>query len=327
MNRRHVWTIAAIGLLVTSPVWWPHAKAVSQTPPSSASESARRGREEKLEQQTQELVQQYRNAGDAEEREALQDDLERTVSRHFDLRQEARERELEWLEMEIARLRSLHERRQDEKNRIVQQRIEALLREADGLGWGSPDSSSIRSLDSQATVGQRPRPRKELSGRINTRQREEFDAILEDIKADVEAGRLAAMEGFEHAGTAAVKLGVMTEEEVEEELERLGELTEEEVEKEWREKLAEADSEEEEEEEWKEELHAIAKDLNAQFEAGELTAMEAFEEACKAAARLSGATEEKVAKALAKLDDLTEEEVEKEMPSRRISTPSSRLAS
>ena len=48
MNRRHIWTIAAIGLLVTAAVWWPHTKAASQAPASSGSESARPDPEAKL---------------------------------------------------------------------------------------------------------------------------------------------------------------------------------------------------------------------------------------------------------------------------------------
>ncbi len=308
MNRRHIWVIAAIGLLVTAAVWWPHSEAASQNPGRIASESARSGPEADLEQQTQELVQQYRNAGDTEDRDAVLDDLQNIVSDHFDLRQESREAELEQLEREIERLRSLHERRQDEKDRIVQRRIESLLREADGLGWGSPHSSSIRSLDSQATVGPRPGPRKELSGESNTTQWDERkQGIAQDLNARFEAGELTAMEAFEEGVQAAVRFGRKTEEEAAEVLAKLGELTEEEVEKAWREEFAgQAESNE-----WEERKYAIAEDLNARLEAGELTALEALEEALEEALRLSGATEEEAAEKRARPDTLTEEEAAK----------------
>jgi len=267
------------------------------------------------------------------------DDLESVVSDHFDLRQELREAELEDLERGIERLRSLHERRQDEKNRIVQQRIESLLREAVGLGWGSPRSSSIAAVKLGATTEEEVEEELERLGELTEEEvkqewreklseeadseeeeegKEERYAAAKDLNARFEAGELTAMEAFEEACKAAVRRGGVTEEKMEEMVEalaKLSEATEEEVEKEWREWFAEvAESNEEEErrgkEEREEEMRAIARDLNARFEAGELTAREAFEEACKAAVRLGG-TEEKAAEALAKLDELTEEEIEK----------------
>ena len=345
MNRRHIWTIATIGLLVTAAVWWPHTKAASQAPASSASESVRPDPEAKLEQQTQALVQQYRNADDEEEREAVMDDLETVVSRHFDLRHETRERELEELEREIERLRFLHERREAEKDRIVQQRVDSLLREADGLGWGSPSASSVRSLDGPTSVDQTARPRKEVSvSRIDSEQREELErewlekleemaeskdeeemgkelhTIARDLNARFEAGELTAMEAFVEACRAGIRRGDTTEEKMEnmaESLAKLSLMTEGEAEKAWREWFAEVlESKEEEErseeskDELREAMYAIARDLNAQFEAGELTAREAFEEAAKAALKL-GADEEELAEKLAKVRSLTDEELEK----------------
>jgi hypothetical protein len=175
MNRRHIWTIAALGLLVTSLAWFAHAQtqpvlptleassrgharssgsadtyqSTQPMPPSGmpgASRSStrtfrRQAPEQKLEQQTREFVEKYRRSGDTGGREGLRGDLQKVVSEHFDLRQTARERELAELEKELERLRSLHQRRQNQKDRIVGDRVESLLREADGLGWGSARSN------------------------------------------------------------------------------------------------------------------------------------------------------------------------------------------
>ena len=178
MNRRHIWTIAALGLLVTSLAWFAHAQtqpvlptletpsrvhprssgsadtyqsSTQPMPPSTGmppsqlspaspygiESTGRQAPEQKLEQQTRELVEKYRRSGDTGGREGLRGDLQKVVSEHFDLRQTARERELAELEKELERLRSLHQRRQNQKDRIVGDRVDSLLREADGLGWGS----------------------------------------------------------------------------------------------------------------------------------------------------------------------------------------------
>lgn len=91
----------------------------------------------KLEQQTLRHVNFYGNNEDLEKRAELKQQLEQTISEHFDIKQKLRALELQRLEARLKRLRDLHDKRTLSKATIVQDRMEYLLREADGLGWGS----------------------------------------------------------------------------------------------------------------------------------------------------------------------------------------------
>ena len=96
--------------------------------------------ERNFERQTLALVQKYRSISDTGERQVLRNDLTAIVTDHFDLRQSSRQSELDELEKELKRLRSHHQRRRNQKDKIVADRVASLLREADGLGWGSSSS-------------------------------------------------------------------------------------------------------------------------------------------------------------------------------------------
>jgi hypothetical protein len=61
------------------------------------------------------------------------------VAKQFDRRQDARARELKQLEDQVDKLRRLHERRTEARTEIVRDRVNQLLRQADGLGWGAPE--------------------------------------------------------------------------------------------------------------------------------------------------------------------------------------------
>jgi len=99
-----------------------------------------------LEKASRNLVKKYRDSSDAKQREDLQSKLQEVVSQQFDLLQKERKSELTKLKQELNRLQALHDRRQDQKDRIVGDRVQSLLREADGLGWGSTRSNR-RSRD------------------------------------------------------------------------------------------------------------------------------------------------------------------------------------
>ena len=167
MNRRHIWQIAPLVLLLTSLAWWAHAQSARGTPSTGDRDTlnllrlgkllipptdrlVRTGEvlvtkpgqhgERMLEQRTRTLVDEYRSSSDTGKRAIAKDDLTAVVNEHFALRQTSRQRELDELEKELNRLRALHERRQIQQDKIVADRVESLLREADGLGWGSSSS-------------------------------------------------------------------------------------------------------------------------------------------------------------------------------------------
>lgn len=88
-------------------------------------------------QQTRDLLSKYRASTDQSERDQLVKDLTAIASQEFDTRQESRSQELKNLEEQLKKLQALHERRAKEKDDIVRDRVRHLLRDADGLGWGT----------------------------------------------------------------------------------------------------------------------------------------------------------------------------------------------
>ncbi len=77
-----------------------------------------------------------RSARDEAERAELQQQIAAEVAQQFEVRQSIRERELEQLSAQIVRLRTLHDQRTAQKDRIVNDRVNQVLRDAVGLGWG-----------------------------------------------------------------------------------------------------------------------------------------------------------------------------------------------
>jgi len=158
MNRQPIWIIAPFVLLLSSLAWWAHAQSVGETPESSPTWTLRRQqsgdivmriilgskpsqqKERILEEQTRALVEEYRANSDTGKWAVAKDNLTAVVNEHFALRQAERQRELDELAKELDRLTALNQRRQNQQDKIVADRVESLLREADGLGWGSSSS-------------------------------------------------------------------------------------------------------------------------------------------------------------------------------------------
>jgi hypothetical protein len=92
-----------------------------------------------LNQGVMEILAKYQGTEDSQQREQMRGDLQKIVSEQFDLRQELRQKELEQLEAQVRRLRTIHSRRQEVKESIVKDRVQQLIRDAEGLGWGGDD--------------------------------------------------------------------------------------------------------------------------------------------------------------------------------------------
>jgi hypothetical protein len=84
----------------------------------------------------QQLVRKLRNPNDQEVAEETEEALTEKVGQQFDMRQQMRERQLAALEEQVERLRKVHNDRADQRDRIVRDRVQQLIREAQGLGWG-----------------------------------------------------------------------------------------------------------------------------------------------------------------------------------------------
>ena len=92
------------------------------------------------------LVRRIVAADDPSQRTQARDRLTRFLTEQFDAAQSGRELDLGALEAKVARLRELHEKRAAARGEIVARRLDTLLREAEGLGWGEPDGSRAAAV-------------------------------------------------------------------------------------------------------------------------------------------------------------------------------------
>jgi hypothetical protein len=82
------------------------------------------------------VAARYKNLTDANERAAAEKQIADLVMQQFSLRQQLRERQLVQLEEQVKRLRAVQNERESQRDRIVADRVQQILREAAGLGWG-----------------------------------------------------------------------------------------------------------------------------------------------------------------------------------------------
>ncbi|HVW01366.1 MAG TPA: hypothetical protein VHB77_13530, partial [Planctomycetaceae bacterium] len=113
--------------------WWQDRPRLPQT------EALRAEIDALIEQETytRRLMSDYSRLEDDNERAAIVRELTRVIGKHFDIRQNVRERELERLEAQIRTLREIHQKRARLRDEIIQERVRQLLRDLDGLGWGA----------------------------------------------------------------------------------------------------------------------------------------------------------------------------------------------
>ncbi len=86
------------------------------------------------------IVERYSAAQDASAKEQSTAELKQLLDKQFDFLQDAKSVELKKLEEQLARLKEIHNKRAKQKEQIVSDRVQQILREADGLGWGMSDN-------------------------------------------------------------------------------------------------------------------------------------------------------------------------------------------
>jgi hypothetical protein len=91
--------------------------------------------------ESQQLIEQYAGAADDERRAKLREQLAGTLDRQFDAQQKLRELEVSRIEARVKKLRGLIDKRNMAKRTIIDKRLDQLIRDAEGLGWNSPDAS------------------------------------------------------------------------------------------------------------------------------------------------------------------------------------------
>jgi hypothetical protein len=89
-----------------------------------------------LESQVQQAVQEYGRAESDSDRAVHRKKVEDLLNEQFALRQKRREQEIVAVENQLKKLRDTLRRRAGARAEIIQQRLNELLNDADGLGWG-----------------------------------------------------------------------------------------------------------------------------------------------------------------------------------------------
>jgi hypothetical protein len=87
--------------------------------------------------QTQQLVQRWKDSKDAAEREKLETELRGRLKLEFTARLASHYQEIKELEEKVRQLRERLALRKKKQDEIVEHRLQQILREAQGLGWGS----------------------------------------------------------------------------------------------------------------------------------------------------------------------------------------------
>lgn len=87
--------------------------------------------------QTRKLIERWKNSNEAAEREKLETELRALLRGEFAARLAVHEREIKQLEEKVIQLRERLALRKEKQEEIVGHRLQQILREAQGLGWGS----------------------------------------------------------------------------------------------------------------------------------------------------------------------------------------------
>lgn len=134
----------AAAVLAQGPTTTPPPRAATvetYAPPGGATAGVlrklRNASEHVRERRVSELLAKWKEAEDPADRRKLEESLRGTVKEEFDARLGSHEKEIEQLEAKVKQLRGQLERRRDKQDEIVDFRVQQLLREAQGLGWGT----------------------------------------------------------------------------------------------------------------------------------------------------------------------------------------------
>jgi hypothetical protein len=125
-----------------APVPYGYVRSMPAEFPITVADDATLNRDRQLSRDAAALVAKYSQAKEAKDKADVERELTKSVADHFTLRQDIREKELLDLEEQLKRLRAVHQQRTAEKERIVTDRVQHLLRESSGLGWGTDSPQS-----------------------------------------------------------------------------------------------------------------------------------------------------------------------------------------
>jgi len=90
-----------------------------------------------VDQETHPLLEALAKTENDSERSKIKAKLTTALEKQFDLQQKRRELEVARIEAQLKKLRDLIKKRSDNRQSIVDKRLDQLIREAEGLGWSS----------------------------------------------------------------------------------------------------------------------------------------------------------------------------------------------
>lgn len=99
-------------------------------------------RERQLSEQCASLAMDYANTTEEAARSVQLDNLTKLVAEQFEVRQGLHEKALADLDAQLKRLRAVHLQRAQQQDRIIQERVQQLLRDTEGLGWNGIDGGA-----------------------------------------------------------------------------------------------------------------------------------------------------------------------------------------
>jgi hypothetical protein len=98
------------------------------------------------------IAQQYAKATKEDEKKEIRKKLLDALGQQFDKLAEQQQKELDDLEKQVAALRALLKKRHDARETIIDRRLEQVIQEAEGLGWGVPAPSQPVLIPPQPTM-------------------------------------------------------------------------------------------------------------------------------------------------------------------------------
>jgi hypothetical protein len=93
------------------------------------------------EMRVQQLLKEYQSSKEESKRKELVEQISKTVAHQFEEKQLIRERELKELEERVKELRTTHAKRESLKEKIIADRVQQLINNVDGMGWGYEPSN------------------------------------------------------------------------------------------------------------------------------------------------------------------------------------------
>jgi hypothetical protein len=112
--------------------------------------------DQQLEQEVQSLARQLADSDDDKQRAELKDKLAAALEKQFDAQQKLRQLEISRIEARVQKLRDLVRKRTESRRKIIDNRFEQLLNDAEGLGWNSTKGGGIQFVP-PGNPGTKPR--------------------------------------------------------------------------------------------------------------------------------------------------------------------------